>query len=206
VLELLRRAHGSLVFGRRARVLAEALAEALPREGRVLDVGAGDGTVDALVMALSPGLSIEGVDVLVRRETRIPVSPYDGRRLPWGDGAFDWVLFVDTVHHADDPGALLAEGARVARRGVVIKDHLCEGGADRAVLAFMDWVGNRPHGVASPCRYLGRAAWTALFGRLGLRVERWDGAPPLYPPPASWLFGRSLHFVARLAKGDPAGG
>ncbi|MGE0418479.1 MAG: class I SAM-dependent methyltransferase, partial [Acetobacteraceae bacterium] len=116
--------HEQFVFKRRTRVLSEALAQAIPTEARsVLDVGCGDGSIAALIQAGRPELSITGVDVLVRPETRIPVTQFDGVRLPFDDGAFDVVMFVDVLHHTDDPAVLLREAKRVARQAVVLKDH-----------------------------------------------------------------------------------
>jgi hypothetical protein len=42
-------------------------------------------------------LTIEGVDVFVRPTTQIPVVAFDGRPLPFADGAFDCVQFVDVL-------------------------------------------------------------------------------------------------------------
>jgi hypothetical protein len=59
--------------------------------------------------------------------------------------------------------------------------------------------GNAHHGVALPYNYWPKARWTQAFASLGLHVDAWKGQLPLYPWPASWVFGRNLHFVATLA-------
>lgn len=197
-LEAVGAAHSALVFGRRVRVLAGALAPLLP-PGRLVDVGCGSGALAAAVGALRPDAAPEGFDVLLRPGCAIPVRPFDGRRLPLRDGAAAVALLVDVLHHAEDPVALLAECARVAPV-VVVKDHLARGPLDERTLAFMDWVGNRPHGVVLPYRYFSPASWEAAVGAAGLREERREAVPGLYPFPFSALFGRGLHFVARLAR------
>ena len=197
-LEAVGAAHGALVLGRRVRVLARALAPLLP-PGPLADVGCGSGDVAAAIGGLRPDVTPEGFDVLVRPGCAIPVRPFDGRRLPVADGAAAGALLVDVLHHAGDPAALLAECARVASV-VVVKDHLARGPLDERTLAFMDWVGNRPHGVALPYRYFSPASWAAAVAAAGLREERREGAPGLYPFPFSALFGRDLHFVARLER------
>ncbi len=102
--------HEKLVFGRRARVLAEELAKAIPDEGStVLDVGCGDGTIDILVKQRRLDLNITGVDVLLRPASRIPVRKFDGQHLPFPDQSFDVVMFVDVLHHTNDPAILLRE-------------------------------------------------------------------------------------------------
>lgn len=192
--------HGALIFGRRVEALADALARAIPPgPARVLDLGCGDGQVAVALMRRRPELTLEGVDVLVRPVTHIPVTQYDGVTLPFATGSFDHVTIVDVLHHTDDPGAVLVEAARVAAKSVVVKDHLREGWLARPVLRLMDWVGNRGHDVRLPYNYLDDEEWQAAFARAdvveGDRQERLG----LYPAPLSWIFERRLHFVSRLA-------
>ena len=149
-------------------------------------------------MDRKPGLTFHGIDVLIRPHTHIPVQLFDGRTIPAADDAFDWVTIVDVLHHTDDPGLLVAEAARVARKGVIIKDHLREGFAAHATLRFMDWVGNKGHDVRLPYNYLNRAEWDAVFARAGIQARTWREALSLYPFPASLVFDRGLHFIATL--------
>ena len=67
-------------------------------------------------MRQRPDLEITGVDVLVRPKNHIPVQLFDGRQLPFPDQSFDAVMFVDVLHHTDDPSVLLREAKRVARK------------------------------------------------------------------------------------------
>lgn len=190
--------HDQAVFRRRVRVLSEHLAAELDEEGSVLDLGCGDGSIARAVMDRKPGLTFHGIDVLIRPHTHIPVQLFDGRTIPAADGAFDWVTIVDVLHHTDDPSLLVAEAARVARKGLIIKDHLREGFAAYATLRFMDWVGNKGHDVRLPYNYLSRAEWDAVFARAGIKTHTWREALSLYPFPASLLFDRGLHFIVTL--------
>lgn len=190
--------HGAAVFNRRVRVLAGHLADAIPNRGTVLDLGCGDGSVAAALMSLRPDLRAEGVDVMIRPRTHIPVTRYDGETLPFPDQSFDYVTIVDVLHHTDDPAAVLTEAARVVRHGVVIKDHLLEGVLAGPTLRFMDWVGNRGHGVVLPYNYLSRKQWQGVFYKARLATAATTERLGLYPPPFHLLFDRSLHFVALL--------
>jgi SAM-dependent methyltransferase len=191
--------HGKLVFNRRVKRLAAAIAERLPRDARVLDVGCGSGDLAVLVMQLRPDVRIEGIDVLVRPETAIPVHEYDGARIPFGDNEFDAAIVIDVLHHTDDPAAILAEIARVAPC-VIIKDHLRDGIAAGPTLRFMDWVGNAAHGVRLPYNYLSRREWQQIWSQLHLGSSAFVTRLGLYPRPFSWLFDRGLHFVAILSR------
>ena len=196
-MTLLGRAHGR-VHDRRVRVLSMLVADALPRDARTLDVGCGDGLLARRVMDRRPDVAMEGIDVLVRHDARVPVRAFDGMRIPFPDRSVDAVCIVDVLHHTDDPLVLLREAARVASAVVVIKDHLADRPLARATLRAMDWVGNARHGVALPYNYWTRARWMLAIADAGLAVERWNERVPLYPAPLSWAFGGSLHFVAHL--------
>ncbi len=198
-MSVVSRAHGRVVLTRRVRVLGERIASLLPPNARVLDIGSGDGSVAATVQQLRDDARITGIDVLVRPTTQIPVQSFDGKAVPFGDASYDAVTLVDVLHHAHDPGALLAEAARVAPKAVIVKDHLANGVLARPTLHAMDWVGNARFGVALPYNYWTTAQWSRAFDEHGLEIDTVITQLGLYPPPASWLFERRLHVLWRLA-------
>ena len=195
----LERLHERFVTGRRARVVAERLAELIPERAQVLDVGCGDGRIASLVQHRRADVSIRGIDCLVRPHTHIAVVAFDGQQIPYESGAFDVVMLVDVLHHAERPHALLHEATRVAARSVVIKDVALRSWMAGPTLRFMDRVGNARHGVRTPDTYWTPEEWRRAFAAMGLEAEVWSDRLGLYPPPLSWLFERSFHFVGRLA-------
>jgi ubiquinone/menaquinone biosynthesis C-methylase UbiE len=197
-MSLIGRLHHEYVFQRRVRVLTRELAALLPPNAKVLDVGCGDGLIALRIQELRPDVSLSGIDVLVRPQTHVPVIKFDGTTIPHPDNSFDAVMFVDVLHHTEDPNVLLREARRVARQAVVIKDHHRDGFLAGPTLRFMDWVGNAHHGVVLPYNYWPEARWEESFAKLGLKVVAKQRRLGLYPAPASWFFDRGLHFVARL--------
>jgi SAM-dependent methyltransferase len=196
-MSLFSRLHSSLVHQHRVKVLATQFAQIIPQTcGRVLDVGCGDGTLAREIQRLRPGLSIEGVDVFTRKNAVIPVTVFDGSRLPFAEGEFDVVMFADVLHHTEDPRILLAEAVRVAKMGLAIKDHLKQGFLAKSTLAFMDWMGNAAYGVSLPYNYWRPEQWTDAFKELRIKPAAWNASLGLYPWPARLVFERSLHFVA----------
>jgi hypothetical protein len=87
---------------------------------------------------------------------------------------------------------------RVARKAIVIKGHTLNGFMAGLTLRFLDWVGNARHAVALPYNYWPQQRWREAFATLGLTIGVWKKELRLYPRPANWVFGRSLHFIARL--------
>ncbi len=196
VAETLHEAYG---FDRRVRVLSKHIEPLLPRGACVLDVGCGDGTIDSLLLERRPDIRVEGIDVLVRPDTRIEVKAFDGYSIPHPDNHFDCVLFVDVLHHSDDGMQLLREAKRVSRDVIVVKDHRRNGLLAEATLRFMDDVGNKRFGVDLPYNYWCHEEWHTAFHELSLDVRTWEQKLGIYPWPASWLFDRGLHFVASLS-------
>ncbi|GIX03940.1 MAG: hypothetical protein KatS3mg113_0946 [Planctomycetaceae bacterium] len=191
--------HRHLVHRRRVEQLAGGIARILPENiVSILDVGCGDGQVAYHLQNFRSELSIQGIDVIRRDQTYIPVSLYDGRRLPVPDKTFDAVMLIDVLHHVPLPQELLQECARVARHALIIKDHLQHTWFDGALLSFMDLVGNAPYGVSRTYRYWSPERWQAAFTLLGWQPVRYTTQLGLYPPFADWVFGRQLHFLALL--------
>jgi ubiquinone/menaquinone biosynthesis C-methylase UbiE len=115
-MSLLESIHDRHVADRRVRVLCSHLANMVPENASVLDVGCGDGKIAWLLSQQRPDLSLTGVEVLVRDNTPIPIQPFNGQELPFNNHSFDVVSFVDVLHHCDRPIDLLREAHRVARR------------------------------------------------------------------------------------------
>jgi SAM-dependent methyltransferase len=184
----------TLVVPRRAKILTSLLATLIPERARILDVGCGDGAIATLLVGQIPGASVQGIDTLVWPEAKIPVRKFDGEQIPFDDGSFDVVMFIDVLHHSSNPMALLREARRVGQQ-VLIKDHFRQGFAAGITLRFMDWVGNAHHHVALPYNYWTPAQWAAAFDEVGLRPVEMIRSLGLYPLPASLIFERRLHFI-----------
>lgn len=197
-MSLFDRVHDGYVHRRRTDVLAQQIAALVPPDASVLDVGSGDGLIARKVLDRRPDLRLRAVEVLVRPDQHVPVEQFDGRSLPFPESSFDAVTLVDVLHHADDAVALLGEASRVSRGIVVVKDVMAEGALSTQTLHLMERLANAAHGISIPDTFWTREEWDAAFARLGLTVELWQGHLGLYPFPASLVFERRFHFVARL--------
>ncbi len=199
-MKLIEKIHGSYIHQHRVESLQRGLLKVLPATGSVLDVGCGDGLLAAQIQQSRPGLQLTGIDVLVRPETHVPVTSFDGQLMPHDDDSFDVVMFVDVLHHTENPAQLLAEACRVSRQWVVMKDHNRDGWLAESTLRFMDRIGNQRYGVELPYNYLSRLEWETLWQQTGLDVDSYLPRIDLYPGMLKPFFERQLHFIARLKK------
>ena len=196
-----RKLHRHFVYDRRMEKLSSCFANSLTADSSVLDVGCGDGKIGKLIMDKIQA-HIEGIDVLVRDTTYIPVKLFDGYNIPFDNNYFDFAIIIDVLHHTDDPLRLLKEIKRVVRKKIFIKDHLLEGFLAEPTLRFMDYVGNAHYKVRLPYNYLSKDEWLKIFDDFSLSVSQWKEELNLYPP---WnlVFDRKLHFIADLVKSEP---
>ncbi len=88
----------------------------------VLDLGCAIGSYSLRLAEL--GYTVTGADVnpaYVERARERGVNAHLVKdRLPFPDGAFDTVLLFEVVEHLEDPGPVLQEARRVARRNVLV--------------------------------------------------------------------------------------
>jgi ubiquinone/menaquinone biosynthesis C-methylase UbiE len=97
----------------------------------VLDVGAGTGRGVAHFITRHAGIEVRGVEPVramidqAERRHDVPagrIVQADGERLPFADESFDAVCELGVLHHVGDPGSIVAEMTRVARRAVFLSD------------------------------------------------------------------------------------
>jgi demethylmenaquinone methyltransferase / 2-methoxy-6-polyprenyl-1,4-benzoquinol methylase len=132
------------------------LVSRLPRGGRVLDVATGTGLVAAEL--LRQGFGVTGVDqspemlaIAYRRfGGEVELINASAEELPFDSGSFDHLTFTYLLRYVTDPGATLAELARVVRPGGFV-----------ASLEF-----GVPEGAARPLWELYVRAVLPLAGRL----------------------------------------
>jgi SAM-dependent methyltransferase len=189
-------AHERYIYRRRIQRLSELISPFIPEGSTLLDVGCGDGKLAWSLQQKRPDLHIEGMDVLVRRRTWLPVLPFDGARIPFVDASVDCVMLIDVLHHTKEPLKLLYEALRVSRRWLIIKDHVLQGPAAGLRLRLMDWLGNSRYAVALPYNYLSEEDWSAMRRTLGVKVAAEMRHLALYSGLADYIFGAGLHFIA----------
>lgn len=93
-------------------------------EGRVLDVGAGDGYITKKIQ--EKGCQVVGLEISEKRiknakeKYNLDFIKGDANNLPFKDESFDTVVVSEVLEHLDNPGQGLKEAIRVAKKKVII--------------------------------------------------------------------------------------
>lgn len=141
---------------------------------RVLDVGGGTGVIAEAISRLFPVGKVYTIDLVDRfcPNLSIETACYDGRTIPFADGAFDAATLNNVLHHVPvaDRVSLLREIRRVVEGPLYIKDHVSIGRLDDLRLTVLDAIGNIPFGGMVNAKYLSAAEWQALADKSGWRI------------------------------------
>jgi len=120
-----------------------------PLQGRVLDVGCGDGFYREMI----PEAEYVGVDPLFwEGRPSFPFLAAMGEALPFRSGAFDYVLAVTSLDHAQDPMQFLKEGKRVLKPGGTVALLCGLEGQPRGTSKTMRWKRVRAEGAKALLR------------------------------------------------------
>lgn len=164
----------------------------------VLDVGTGTGRLIRELRSRDPRLPIHGIDPVpellevARERFGLPAESLgvgDGENLPFADRSWDAVCEIGVLHHVPDPGAVVDEMLRVARRFVLICDdnrfgvgslprRMTKLSLDR--IGLLDAVARARHGTFRVSEGDGISYGFSVYNILG-RVEAWADEVLLLP-------------------------
>jgi SAM-dependent methyltransferase len=171
--------------------------------GDLLDAGCGSAIEAANLQRLVPGLRISGIDVssvalsaAVARADKGSTLFYQAslERLPFGDGAFDYIASHEVIEHVEDPGLVLRELCRVLKPGGVCVIATPNGASwwiEHLRQRVMRLFGRRGAPVGAD-HTRPPSFWRRELGRAGFAVERqiFDGAAlefQMFAAPSAWM-------------------
>jgi ubiquinone/menaquinone biosynthesis C-methylase UbiE len=147
---------------------------------RVLDLGAGTGWVGKRLVERK-GCDVSLVDVLDCNETDLPLTVYDGKKIPFDDKTFDVVTLVFVLHHAVNQEEILTEAARVARRKIILVEDTPKNVLERCIDQACDALMSFEHGYYNPATYRNVEQWRNVFEKLRLPLVHEHTIKPFFP-------------------------
>lgn len=166
------------IYERAAEKMCLEISGFIKKGEKILDLGCGSG-IFAQKMREIVGADVLGIDIVDKRILKIPFQIYDGRKIPFLDNYFDWVIISFVLHHTQDPVEILKEAKRVGKKIIIFED-MAEGifGKIRSFLHLLSW--NLFFGKGSRFNFLGEKDWERIFEKLNLKLaEKKDFSPPL---------------------------
>lgn len=141
---------------------------------RLLDVGGGTGVMAEAISRLFPVNKVHAIDIVDRfcPDLSVETARYDGKTVPFTDGAFDAATLNNVVHHVpvERRVSLLQEIRRVVNGPLYIKDHVSTGMLDNLRLTALDALGNIPFSGMVKAHYLSAMEWHELSVKSGWRI------------------------------------
>lgn len=159
---------------------ARRLGVTVSRGARVLDVGCGSGFTGAAIMRVT-GAHVIGIDVQDARKTELPFVLYDGKKIPFGDNEFDFVLIFFVLHHLANPEIVLEEAKRVCGAYIVVAEDTPKNILHKISCWFHVYSYPFWHGVGKGGRFMSEQEWERLFNSRGLTVLKRAKVPAFDP-------------------------
>jgi len=156
----------------RARRLSPPIVQSLHDCASVMDFGFGD-------MILTEHLDrtyakkVVGVDTIDSNLSNMPVTLYDGNRLPFDDKSIDASMVIYVLHHCQDIEGMLQELKRVSKKKIIIIEEVYKNSLGRFILNLHD-CGNilLSTKMDLPCNFMTLEKWMEIFTKLNLTVNK----------------------------------
>jgi SAM-dependent methyltransferase len=148
--------------------MALEIAQTLPRDSDLLDVGCGNGFIAHHLTGLL-NANVTGIDVGPGTAPGIRYLRFDGNSFPLPTNSFDGVLLCYVLHHASNKQNLLGEVQRVLRKGgvAIIYEDMPSSPWDRLVCRIHDLQWRSRTG---PCSFHCNEEWLSVFRDAGFSV------------------------------------
>lgn len=144
------------------------LSPYISKDSQVLDFGCGRGFFGSLIKKRL-GAEVIGLDVKDDRKTKLPLTLFDGKKIPFPDNKFDIVLVSYVLHHTTDIKNLLTEIKRVCRGKIIIYEDTPENFVHRSFCWLHGKLFNKFFKIPDGFCFLSKFGWFRLFNKLQLQ-------------------------------------
>ncbi len=155
---------------RRAQRIADHICPYLTAGERILDIGAGTGTIGKELEAKARVRCVY-LDraTLWLHPVPVPMVLCDAHHLAFADAVFDAICLVTVLHHCDDPARVLKEALRVTRSKVIVVEDCYSTIWGRIRTIIKDALLNLEI-IGHPRRFMRANEWERLFAVSGFRL------------------------------------
>lgn len=140
----------------------------LPDEVPILDIGSGNGLAASLLG--KKGKNIVPLDIHEGHyHNSVKPLVYDGKKIPFNDGHFEYGIILTVLHHVDEPEVLLEDIMRVCKNLVIMED-IYSSPLQKRITFWLDTMANLWY---SPCPHTNKddAGWKACFEAHGYELK-----------------------------------
>ncbi|MFA6549918.1 MAG: class I SAM-dependent methyltransferase [Candidatus Gracilibacteria bacterium] len=133
----------------------------------ILDIGSGGGHI--CLNLKEKGFRVTPIDIS-NKSVAHSISPiiYNGLKVPFQNKKFDVALICTVLHHAKDPGQILKEAKRTAKRIIIIED-IYENQAHKYLTYVADSLLNLEF-IGHPHNNKNDNEWKKIFEKMDLKI------------------------------------
>lgn len=137
---------------------------------KVIDIGSGNGII-AERISKKLGVNVSLVDVVDKRKVKLPLTLYDGQKLPFESKTFDSALLIFVLHHTEAPENVLAEAKRVVNNNIIIyEDIITRNPFDKIGNFLHGFVFNKAWKLENRATFKTEQEWRDIFKHLNLKI------------------------------------
>jgi ubiquinone/menaquinone biosynthesis C-methylase UbiE len=134
-------------------------------DGKILDIGSGNCLI---AEKISKTNNITCIDVADNNKSKLPLTVYDGEKIPCEDKLFDTSLLLYVLHHTTNQGELISEAARVTKKRIIVFEDVYTDSFSLFLLKLFD-LGNylSSKKIPMPLNFRKEKEWTNLLKKYG---------------------------------------
>ncbi len=190
----------------RSENLAKVLLPLLPKAGKALDFGCGNGYMSETILNKIPALEIIGIDVI--KDQNLDESILKNPRftfqiitpdepLPYPAESFEVVIACASMHHTNSPEFYLKELKRITKKKghIILIEEMYLNAMDKIWISAQDWFFNKmKKGVPVPLQFRSLKYYTNEFKKNDLETVFKGSVRPVFP--------YMHHYIFKLKKED----
>lgn len=163
----------------RTKSVVKLFSDQIKSGQKILDYGAGNGQIAEYISEhFKVDLSL--VDIVDYNQTKLKLTLFDGKHLPFKDDFFDLSLIIFVLHHSDHQLEILEEVKRVAKKIIIIED-TPKNYLERTLWHFWDWLLNLGHRVPMTYSAKKEKEWIQIFKNMNFKIIKKKSFRPWLP-------------------------